>query len=105
MTRKKPLAERATRSMKAVPETAGPAGEQIVKHPDGYYWCAPGGRQEIGPFSSYEDALADMQAYDAEAPEPGESLREAESELGIADWIDPATGEPAEGLSPPHLDE
>ena len=29
----------------------------------------------------------------------------AESELGIPDWIDPETGEPAEGLSPPHLDK
>ena len=45
-----------------------------------------------------------MEAANEEAPEPGESLREAESEIGIADWIDPETGDPAEGLSPPHFD-
>lgn len=104
MTRKTPLTERKTAAMKAVPEMADSTEEQIVKRPDGYYWSAPDGRQEIGPFDSYEEALADMQAADLESPEPGESLREAESELGISDWIDPETGEPAEGLSPPHLD-
>jgi len=104
MTRKPPLTERKTAAMNAVPETMDGLSEQIVKRPDGYYWTAPDGRQEFGPFDSYEDALADMQANDAEAPEPGESLSEAESELGISDWIDPETGEPAEGLSPPHLD-
>lgn len=35
--------------------------------------------------------------------EPGESLQEAEDELGIADWIDPDTGDPAEGQSHPHI--
>ena len=105
MTRKTPLTERQTPAMKAVPETVDGLSEQILKRPDGYYWVAPDGKQEVGPFASYDDALADMQASDAEAPEPGESLQEAESELGISDWIDPETGEPAEGLSPPHLDE
>jgi hypothetical protein len=33
---------------------------------------------------------------DDEAQEPGESLQEAEAEIGISDWIDPDTGEPAE---------
>lgn len=37
--------------------------------------------------------------------EPGESLQEAEDELGISDWIDPDTGDPAEGLSPPHIED
>ncbi len=34
-----------------------------------------------------------------------ETLPELEREFGIADWIDPQTGEPAEGQSPPHLEE
>ncbi|HXF67136.1 MAG TPA: hypothetical protein VNK67_10635 [Burkholderiales bacterium] len=38
---------------------------------------------------------------EAEAvPGPGEALREAEDEIGIADWIDPQTGEPAEEQVP-----
>jgi hypothetical protein len=90
--------------MKAVPETVDGLHEQIMARPDGYYWVAPDGRQEFGPFATLEDAMADMQSSDEEAPGPGESLQEAESELGVADWIDPETGEPAEGLSPPHLD-
>jgi hypothetical protein len=36
---------------------------------------------------------------------PDESLEEAESEIGINEWIDPETGEPAEGQSPPHLQD
>lgn len=91
--------------MKAVPETVDGLTGQVMARPDGYYWRAPDGKQEFGPFASVEDAVADMQAADEEAPEPGESLQEAESELGIADWLDPETGEPAEGLSPPRLDE
>jgi hypothetical protein len=41
--------------------------------------------------------------YEADSDfEEGESLAEAEAEIGIADWADPDTGEPAEGHSP-HL--
>ncbi len=79
--------------------------EQIMVRPDGYYWQAPDGKQEFGPFESLELALADMVASDEQTPEPGETLQEAEDEIGIADWIDPETGEPAEGQSPPRLEE
>jgi hypothetical protein len=78
--------------------------DQIMSRPDGYYWRTLDGKQEIGPFESLALALADMEAADGEGPAPGESLQEAESEIGIADWIDPDTGELAEGLSPPHFD-
>lgn len=79
--------------------------ESIISRPDGYYWQAPDGRQEFGPFETKELALTDMYAADEEAPEPGESLQEAEDEIGIADWIDPDTGEPAEGQSRPRIEE
>lgn len=79
--------------------------EQIMVRPDGYYWQVPDGKQEFGPFESLELVLADMGAADEQAPEPGETLQEAEGEIGIADWIDPETGEPAEGQSPPRLEE
>lgn len=39
-----------------------------------------------------------------ESPEPAETLREAEEEIGINEWLDPDTGEPAEGQSPPHIE-
>lgn len=78
---------------------------QVILRPDGYHWQDPNGRQEFGPFATLELAMADMLSGDAEGAgaEPGESLEEAEDELGIADWIDPDTGAPAEGLSTPHL--
>lgn len=78
---------------------------QIVMRPDGYYWQATDGKQEVGPFESLELALADAGMDDEEGQEPGETLQEAEDEIGIADWIDPETGEPAEGQSHPRLEE
>ncbi len=104
MKRNSPLTKKQAPATTAAAETLDDLSEQIVKRPDGYYWSAPGDRQDFGPFSSYEEAVADMQAENTETPMPGESLQEAESELGISDWIDPETGEPAEGHSPPHLD-
>jgi hypothetical protein len=84
---------------------SGSRDDHIMMRPDGYYWLAPDGKQEFGPFESLELALADRAAADEQAPEPGETLQEAEDEIGIADWIDPETGEPAEGQSPPRLEE
>ncbi len=46
-----------------------------------------------------------LDATDEDAPQPGEALQDAEREIGFAEWIDPETGEPAEGSCPPHLDE
>lgn len=79
--------------------------EQIMLRPDGYYWQTHDGKQEFGPFESLAMVQADMDATDEEAPQPGETLQEAEDEIGIADWIDPQTGEPAQGQSPPRLEE
>jgi hypothetical protein len=81
-------------------------GDRIVSRPDGYHWLALDGHNEFGPFATLEAARADMLAAETEGlPEPAESLLEAEDEIGIADWIDPETGEPAEGHSPPHLEQ
>ena len=83
-----------------------PTGEEVViEHPDGYYWLSPDGRGEFGPFESRSAALADCGRFSEEAPLEGESVLEAEQELGVNDWVDPDTGAPAEGQSPPRLDE
>lgn len=78
---------------------------EIVERPDGFYWISDDGLGEVGPFESYELAQADRDAAGGEAPEPGESLEEAENEIGVNAWLDSETGEPAEGQSPPHLAE
>ncbi len=93
------------RKKAALPPAVEADAPPIVERPDGYYWQASDGHREFGPFDSREPAEADRDAVDEEGLAPGESLREAEREIGIADWIDPETGEPAEGESPPHLQE
>lgn len=103
----KPAEAPAPRGAAAViAERPGPVDETppIVSHPDGWYWVAPDGHQQFGPFETYEHARADRDAWDEEALTPGATLQEAEDDIGIASWIDPETGEPAEGASPPHLD-
>ena len=80
--------------------------QRIVARPDGFHWLAHDGQQEFGPFETLEDALADMLALGADSVSPpGVTLHEVEDELGVSDWIDPETGEPPEGQSPPHLAE
>lgn len=81
-----------------LPEQTG----RIVARPDGYHWLAHDGKQEFGPFQTLELAQQDMDAADGGELEPALSLQEAEREIGIAEWLDPETGEPAEGPSPPH---
>jgi len=73
-----------------------PELNSLVQHPDGWYWLASDGRHQFGPFDTAEQALADMLADDDESIEPGETLEEAEDELGLATWIDPETGTLAE---------
>jgi len=73
---------------------------RIVERPDGFYWRTEDRRTEYGPFPTLIDAVTDMQATGDGSYEPGESLEEAEDEIGISSWIDPDTGEPAEESIP-----
>jgi len=78
---------------------------RVTERPDGFYWQEPDNGREYGPFATLAEALADMDVEDApaEAVEPlgvGETLEEAEAEVGIADWIDPDTGGLAEESVP-----
>lgn len=82
----------------ALDDLSVPDRDALVQHPDGWYWLAPDGKDQFGPFATAEEALADMTAAaDDDVVEPGETLQEAEDELGIADWVDPDTGSLAEG--------
>ena len=102
----KPLRRRgAALVIPETPRTAALDNGLVIHHPDGFYWVGPDGDQEFGPFDSREAARADRDRFNEEAPGVGETVQEAEGEIGIADWIDAETGEPAEGQSPPHLEE
>jgi hypothetical protein len=73
---------------------------RVVERPDGFYWRSEDGLKEYGPFDSRLAAVADMETGGETDYEPGESVEEAEAEVGMADWIDPETGEPAEESVP-----
>lgn len=73
---------------------------RVLERPDGFYWRDAETGKMFGPFATLLEAVNDME-YSAEAqPEPGETVAEAEDEIGIADWTDPETGEPAEEQVP-----
>jgi hypothetical protein len=69
---------------------------RVIERPDGFYWQRRDASREYGPFPTLLEAAQDMELAVDEALEPGESVQEAEAEIGISDWIDPDTGEPAE---------
>jgi hypothetical protein len=73
---------------------------RVIERPDGFYWERSKGDM-AGPYTTLAEAEADMladgAADDLESPE---SLQEAESELGVSEWIDPDTGAPAEDNVP-----
>lgn len=72
----------------------------IIERPDGFYWHAEDRGTEYGPFPTLAEAAADMRSTEESAYEPGETLAEAEDEIGISSWIDPDTGQPAEESIP-----
>jgi len=84
------------------PEEA-PRG-RVLERPDGFYWEAKGEEKAYGPFPTSAEAESAMLSAGGEDLEPGESLQEAESEIGMTDWIDPDTGGPAED-NVPRLEE
>ena len=77
------------------------ADEPIIKRPDGFYWQRKSG-ELLGPFTTRAEAEADRLAGGVtdDEFEASESLQEAESEIGMAEWIDPDTGVPAEDHVP-----
>jgi hypothetical protein len=78
-----------------------PVHGRVFKRPDGFYWETKG-RDARGPFATRAEAEADLLAGGKTTAdfEPQDTLQEAESELGIAEWIDPDTGGPAEDSIP-----
>jgi hypothetical protein len=73
---------------------------RVIERPDGFYWHSEDRKSSYGPFPSLKQAVADMQTGDDSNYEPGETLEEAEDEIGISRWIDPDTGQPAEDSIP-----
>lgn len=82
---------------KKVPATPLDDGRtRVVERPGGFYWQSEDGKEEYGPFPTLQEAVAAMSSADGGEYEPGETLEEAEEEIGMSKWIDPDTGQPAE---------
>jgi hypothetical protein len=58
---------------------------RVVARPDGFYWVADDGHQEFGPFRTAMDALVALRSGTETGLEPGETLEEAEEEIGFVD--------------------
>jgi hypothetical protein len=86
------------------PEEALPG--RVLQRPDGFYWESKQTKEMRGPFETRAEAEADLLAGGAAEDEfdPKDTLQEAESELGISEWIDPDTGGPAED-NVPHIED
>lgn len=84
-----------------IPETPPDYDEtRVIERPDGFYWQSRDSGEEFGPFPTLIESIQDMQYRDDAEIEPGETVAEAEAEIGIADWVDPDTGELAEESVP-----
>jgi len=77
---------------------------RVIEQSDGFYWQNKFTDELYGPFPTRLEAVQDLLDQNNTSLEESESLEEAEAEIGISDWTDPDTGEPAEG-SGPHLRE
>jgi len=77
---------------------------RVIERPDGFYWENEASGETYGPFATLEEAIDAMPGGAEGDLEVGETVEEAEAELGISDWIDRDTGLPAEeGV--PHLED
>jgi hypothetical protein len=106
---KKTASKSAKSSAKAAPKRAAKKAEakeqqqqpgHVIERPDGFYVQAPSG-EESGPYTTLAEAEAELLAAEVTEPdlETGD-LQEAESDIGVNEWIDPETGGPAEDSVP-----
>jgi hypothetical protein len=77
----------------------------VIERPDGFYWQDEADGKVYGPFPTLLAAMQNLQNEDDGDFEEGESLEEAEAEIGISDWVDPDTGELAEETTSRYRDE
>ena len=105
MKRKTTAAKKKAR--KSAAKVAAPGNGQgkealghVIERPDGFYVQAPSG-EESGPYTTLAEAEAELLAAEVAEPdlETGD-LQEAESDIGVSEWIDPETGGPAEDSVP-----
>ena len=62
---------------------------RVIERPDGFYWQNKLTDELFGPFATLLEAVQDMQEREDTGYGEGETLEEAEAEIGIAEWTDP----------------
>ena len=78
-----------------IPETSPESAEgRVIERPDGFYWAAKEGAREYGPFATLREAMQDMHTFEEDEIEEGETLREAEEEMGLPHALDHDLEEP-----------
>src|SRR5262245_5922019 len=105
MARRKKQAVSRPEAVDDSPEVSPAEGSvqgRVLQRPDGFYWESKASKELRGPFETRAEAEADLLAGGAagDDPEGADTLQEAESEVGISEWIDPDTGGPAEDNVP-----
>ena len=71
----------------------------VIERSNGFYWRLNGEKRLRGPHASLLAVVDDIDSRTATGSAVVEScvsLEEAEDEIGVAGWIDPDTGLPAE---------
>ena len=75
---------------------------RIVERPDGFYWHDEKESDKVfGPFP--DPTRSHRRIWNTtlnRIMNLGETLEQAEEEIGISDWIDPETGQPGEVFIP-----
>jgi len=78
---------------------------RVIERPDGFYWQDKLTDELYGSFPTLIEVMQDILDHADTGYEEGETLAEAEAEIGISEEVDPVTGQPAEGWQPHLSDE
>jgi hypothetical protein len=95
----RPLKRRgAARAITETPASERDDDAPLLDLPDGWYWVAPDGHQQFGPFDSAELARADRARGSVESVEDESAVRDMERVAGIAESADVETEHSADDL-------
>jgi hypothetical protein len=88
----RPLPRRgATRGIPETPASEREDDAPLLDLPDGWYWVAPDGHQQFGPFDTAEMARADRARGSVESADDESAVRDMERVAGIAESADVET--------------
>lgn len=91
----------AARVIAETPASDRENDDALLTLPDGWYWLAPDGHQQFGPFDSAELARADRARGSIESVEDDSAIRQAEQVAGIGGFADVETEKTREDTESP----